>query len=618
MDAYGQVVPWLQQVFHGNLMGRDLIEWALHMELAQPTSPTEFYFRGSNIYIQLLTFYLAINCQVYTFSLGGIVVKLVKRLRRDIEVQPERRADSSSASSKSDLAADQAALIGLADRVLDIVLETVEDVPAEARAIFQRAVRIASPILRRRMGDNQGHEPGRARADSGGGDGSEGELSSDLVAQIIGGLFFLRVLCPVLLSDKFEELGKPKKRRTVVLLVKVLQLVANNILTNEKEPYMDFVVPFLPKARGKMAQICSNLLTWRDGVKLSWNLPVASSMELTALEHLSRLFKRSYAKIAANVAPEGAAALSRAALALKIGAGVSTYIAGGSSDTEDEESEDSSLREVSARVAKTAGGADAAESGSGGHAGEDNPAAAIAELRAELAAVREDRDRIARRKRMLAARVRALTAELEALRATRSSDSDSGPSSEAPERMRSASVTRELGAEANVHQLLLTPPATARVSAEGGDGSPSSSPPSGGGGGGDVRDSAMSRTQRTSMLAGISRLHRIRPSDSRISHVLHELYSSSGDFEPVGVPQYDLGHESSWMEMSVVAMGVEDGRSGGGGIHGGGHLHPGDGGAPVVLASEQPAPTSPGPSARAAARRGSSAKHGKGPMNANP
>lgn len=80
----------------------------------------------------------------------------------------------------------------------------------------------------------------------------------------VGGLFFLRFICPCIVAperfnlSKADEISK-QTRRNSILISKILQNLSNQVAFGKKEPFMMVFNDFLDKNRGKMDKLLSSL-----------------------------------------------------------------------------------------------------------------------------------------------------------------------------------------------------------------------------------------------------------------------------------------------------------------------------------------------------------------------
>lgn len=86
--------------------------------------------------------------------------------------------------------------------------------------------------------------------------------------RVVSGFIFLRLLCPALLNPRqFGLVGEtppPAATRSLVMIAKCLQNLANLIEFGGKEPYMEVVNPFILKNKERMIVFLDQLSSISD------------------------------------------------------------------------------------------------------------------------------------------------------------------------------------------------------------------------------------------------------------------------------------------------------------------------------------------------------------------
>lgn len=121
----------------------------------------------------------------------------------------------------------------------------------------------------------------------------------------VGAVFFLRLLCPVFVSPETfgitESKPKAKPARTLVLLTKTLQNIANGVSESKKEPFMKhfkiFVETHIPKTNQFLDDISNELE----------DILIENQKEQVKIEHIHQIhkfFKNIYLKEHFRINPE--------------------------------------------------------------------------------------------------------------------------------------------------------------------------------------------------------------------------------------------------------------------------------------------------------------------------
>ncbi|CAG9835516.1 unnamed protein product [Diabrotica balteata] len=108
--------------------------------------------------------------------------------------------------------------------------------------------------------------------------------------RVVSGFIFLRLLCPALLNPRqfglVSEQPTPAATRSLVMVAKCLQNLANLVEFGGKEPYMEVVNPFILKNKERMVVFLDQLSMVGDpGEPRVTNVP-DSAKELATLHHI--------------------------------------------------------------------------------------------------------------------------------------------------------------------------------------------------------------------------------------------------------------------------------------------------------------------------------------------
>eukprot|EP01094_Clydonella_sp_ATCC50884_P000789 TRINITY_DN1059_c0_g3_i1.p1 TRINITY_DN1059_c0_g3~~TRINITY_DN1059_c0_g3_i1.p1 ORF type:complete len:2924 (+),score=934.19 TRINITY_DN1059_c0_g3_i1:108-8879(+) len=109
----------------------------------------------------------------------------------------------------------------------------------------------------------------------------------------VGGLFFLRFVCPTFLAPQnyvAEELLTPDIKRHYILVSKVVQNLSNNIMFGKKEPFMEPMNDFIAENRNKMIRMQKRLATVPTSLKLR-EREIKESQYVDLYRHISEKFQ---------------------------------------------------------------------------------------------------------------------------------------------------------------------------------------------------------------------------------------------------------------------------------------------------------------------------------------
>lgn len=214
----------------GSLHMPRLLDWCLRRLISSEATP-ETLFRGTSLEMRIVSSYLHVQCRPFLSSILLPLVQWLSQLDVALEVDPQRLASSSSATTPSSpprvLPRNRKLLLDAANRLLSALSLHANLLPAKLCS-FLRQIRSAV----------EGRFP--AMAD-----------------RSVGALLFLRVINPALVApDKFLQDDKDKEdrpvaelssgvRRSLVLVSKLLQNLANGVSFGEKEDFLEFANPWL-------------------------------------------------------------------------------------------------------------------------------------------------------------------------------------------------------------------------------------------------------------------------------------------------------------------------------------------------------------------------------------
>ena len=112
----------------------------------------------------------------------------------------------------------------------------------------------------------------------------------------VSGFLFLRFICPAMLKPQIFNLvtGSPSANaeRTLKLVAKGMQNLANLVEFKSKEPFMTVLNPFIQKNLVKMKQFVNDLSTVKDHSDTHVQLQSDASRDLAAIYHLCVTYEK--------------------------------------------------------------------------------------------------------------------------------------------------------------------------------------------------------------------------------------------------------------------------------------------------------------------------------------
>jgi neurofibromin 1 len=233
-------------------------------EVAKTESPTQL-FRLDSIATKFLVAFLNVEGGMWLkLSFGSLVASLVKNSSH-LEVDGSRLADGVH------LHLNQVTLQGKAREFLDTILNLNDTCPKTIRDIARR---ISTIVSRKFFGSE---------------------------VKAVGGILFLRIICPSLVSPQNMYLQAPPSPETfrgLVLLTKIVQNVANGVTFGSKEQYMvpfnNLVEEYVPKLTTFLLEISSPILESAAPIvaeKLTLHVVMRATDEI--IDHLGNVLNKA-------------------------------------------------------------------------------------------------------------------------------------------------------------------------------------------------------------------------------------------------------------------------------------------------------------------------------------
>ncbi|XP_043221540.1 ras GTPase-activating protein 1-like isoform X2 [Amphibalanus amphitrite] len=187
-------------------------------------------FRGATLTTALLDLYMKSVCTGFLHVAISDMVNKIVESKQTCELNPSKMDHQDDACSNAEY------LLEVLDRITDSIFLSAEDCPRTLRYIcgcLQRSVAAKWP-------------------------------NEKLVrTRVVSGFVFLRLICPAILNPRqFGLLTEPpplQGARSLVMVAKCLQNLANLVEFGGKEPYMEVVNPFIIKNRERMVGFLDHL-----------------------------------------------------------------------------------------------------------------------------------------------------------------------------------------------------------------------------------------------------------------------------------------------------------------------------------------------------------------------
>lgn len=221
------------------------------------TVEANLLFRGNSLLTKALDLHMRRLGKAYLEETIG------ERLREIDESDPECEVDPSRVSRTEDLDRNWRTLIGLTTGVWKSIALSVSRCPPELRRIFRHV---------------------RACAED-----RYGDFLRSVTYSSVSGFLFLRFFCPAILNPKLFGLLKdhprPRAQRTLTLIAKALQGLANMTTFGNKEPWMEPMNKFLVGNRADFKQFVDHICN----IAADRPAPIVTPSYTTPVQILGRL-----------------------------------------------------------------------------------------------------------------------------------------------------------------------------------------------------------------------------------------------------------------------------------------------------------------------------------------
>ncbi|KAG5518315.1 hypothetical protein PMAC_003111 [Pneumocystis sp. 'macacae'] len=217
----------LYRIFSSKGKGLYLLEMLIEKEVMETRSESEL-FRRNSIVSKMLSVFARIEGSRY-------INEVFKPLLQKVLYNPDifcLELDPSKIDSKK-LNDNISSLKSIVGTFLDAICSSVVEIPRAIKKICHCIVTYVSKKF------------------------------PDFCYISVGGFIFLRFLCPIILSPESENISLESalkdNRRGLLLVVKVIQNLANNVVFGEKEPYMTVLNDFLEENLYRVTEFLKNI-----------------------------------------------------------------------------------------------------------------------------------------------------------------------------------------------------------------------------------------------------------------------------------------------------------------------------------------------------------------------
>jgi hypothetical protein len=222
-------------------------------------------FRGNSLFTQAMDFHMRRLGKEYLEDVLSEKVSEINGLNPDCEVDPSRLSHSDDGSKNWTL------LITLTTDVWESIASSVSRCPGELRQIFKYIRAVAEDRY--------------------------GDFLRTVPYTSVSGFLFLRFLCPALLNPKLFGLlrdhPQPKAQRTLTLIAKSLQALANLSSFGQKESWMEPMNRFLCSHRQSVKDFIDAICSI-PAERNTFALPASYSTPITILARLPQTSREGF------------------------------------------------------------------------------------------------------------------------------------------------------------------------------------------------------------------------------------------------------------------------------------------------------------------------------------
>ncbi|KAK3401657.1 hypothetical protein B0T20DRAFT_402298 [Sordaria brevicollis] len=274
IDAIGNLTANKQPRFNQRVMSNDSTAdqdkmWQARQDMGR-TLPGEanLLFRGNSLLTQAFEIYMRRLGKEYLEETLAEKIGEINEHDLDCEVDPSR------VQNGDDIQQRWAKLMELTGAVWNCIASSADRLPAEIRHVLKYVRAVAE--------DRYGHF----------------YLTAATVYTSVSGFLFLRFICPAILNPKLFGLlrdhPKPRAQRTLTLIAKSIQALANLNIISKKETWMEPMNEFLQKQRQRFKDFADAVCAIPAHTGPSTGVPAPYSTPLTILGRLSPLAREGF------------------------------------------------------------------------------------------------------------------------------------------------------------------------------------------------------------------------------------------------------------------------------------------------------------------------------------
>jgi len=224
----------LLRIFRFEKREADLMTSLARLEIEREEE-TSTLFRGASLTTALMDLYMKSVCQDFLHTALFPTIHRILETKQSCELNPNMIESPTEACSNAEF------LLEVLDDITESIFMSSEACPRTLRYICASL---------------QKHVQSRWPADR-------------LVkTRVVSGFIFLRLLCPAILNPRqfglLSDPVPPAAQRSLVMIAKCLQNLANLIEFGGKEPYMEVVNPFILKNKERMVVFLDHLSSVRE------------------------------------------------------------------------------------------------------------------------------------------------------------------------------------------------------------------------------------------------------------------------------------------------------------------------------------------------------------------
>eukprot|EP00026_Physarum_polycephalum_P009421 Phypoly_transcript_09544.p1 GENE.Phypoly_transcript_09544~~Phypoly_transcript_09544.p1 ORF type:complete len:375 (+),score=53.97 Phypoly_transcript_09544:237-1361(+) len=211
-DVYDEVARHLVNLFDAVGECDRLLKWGIKKEI-KATPNAETLFRGTSMTTKMVSYFCKREGSEYLKQILGPSIRMFCIDDVSIEVDPLKAEKGENVETNSEM------LLGLSRGLSDHIFRSVNLISTPMRQLFCMAQEEVVKVF------------------------------PEHKHRVVGGFYFLRFLCPALVTPEhfglIDHTPSPKSRRSLILMSKIQQNLANDVEFGEKEPYMLKINPYI-------------------------------------------------------------------------------------------------------------------------------------------------------------------------------------------------------------------------------------------------------------------------------------------------------------------------------------------------------------------------------------